>query len=72
MSRSASMKGVSVLSKDEVMQIIEKYMRDIDDDEFFSPTEISKFVEISIKRNMDKKEIVEALDFYSKDYGEFA
>lgn len=72
MSRSASMKGVSVLSKDEVMQIIEKYMRDIDDDEFFSPTEISKFVEISIKRNMDKKEIVEALDFYSKDYGEFS
>jgi len=66
------MKGVSVLSKDEVMQIIEKYMRDIDDDEFFSPTEISKFIEISIKRNMDKKEIVEALDFYSKDYGEFA
>ena len=72
MSRSASMKGVSVLSKDEVMQLIEKYMKDIDDDEFFSPTEISKFVEISIKRNMDKKEIVEALDFYSKDYGEFS
>lgn len=72
MSRSASMKGVSVLSKDEVMQLIEKYMKDIDDDEFFSPTEISKFVEISIKRNMDKKEIVEALDLYSKDYGEFA
>ena len=69
MSRVSNMK---VVSEENVIMLIEKYMEAIGEEDFFSPEEIRKFVDISLKRNLSRKEIVDALDFYSKDYGEFA
>jgi hypothetical protein len=69
MSRVSNMK---VVSEENVIMLIEKYMEAIGEEDFFSTEEIRKFVDISLKRNLSRKEIVDALDFYSKDYGEFA
>ena len=51
---------------------IDDFMMDIDDDEFFTKSQIENFVKIALKKNLSKSEIDDALHQYSKDYGEFA
>ena len=63
---------VAFPSKDNVRTLIHAYMNEIGEEDFFTEEEITKFVDIASKRRLSNEEIRQALDDYSKDYGEFA
>lgn len=66
------MRSSTNLEHDEINRIIEEYMEELDDPTFFTNEEIEKFIDISIKKKLDRETIRTALDDYSKDLGEFA
>lgn len=71
-SPSPAMDASTNLEHDDINMIIEQYMDELDDPLFFTNEEIEKFVDISIKKKLDRAAIRTALDDYSKDLGEFA
>ena len=63
---------VAFPSKENVRTLIHAYMNEIGEEDFFTEEEITRFVDIASKRHLSNEEIRQALDDYSKDYGEFA
>ena len=63
---------VAFPSKENVRTLIHAYMNEIGEEDFFTEEEITRFVDIASKRRLSNEEIRQALDDYSKDYGEFA
>jgi hypothetical protein len=51
---------------------IKQFMSDLEDEEYFTKSEIEQFVTIAVSKKLSVSQIYDALEQHSKDYGEFA
>lgn len=60
-----------VASEEQVRSQIQRFMKDLDDDEFFCAQEIENFVETAKNFNLTEQEVEEAMHRYTKSDGIF-
>tara|TARA_B100000073_G_scaffold303411_2_gene271455 strand:+ start:3806 stop:4096 length:291 start_codon:yes stop_codon:yes gene_type:complete len=63
--------GNKAMNEEQIRDIIEQFLTDIDDPDFFTKSEIKKFVEISITKRLTKNQILDGLEQSPKSYGVF-